>query len=80
MEEWYWLEVCEYPEGDGEGDDGDGVAGEVDGGRVLAHGQVVRVNRLQAERRARTVIRVIGPRAVRQTHASRILCKMKNKL
>lgn len=62
----------ENPNGHGERHDGHGVADEVDGSGVLA---VIRGRIERAERRARPVVAVVGPRPVRLAHARRVLCR-----
>ena len=68
----------EDPDGDCEGHYGDGVAGEVDGGRVLADADAVVVGRRHSEffqRDARPVVAVVGPSSVRLANSSRVICK-----
>ena len=66
------LEVDEDPDGDAERQDGDSVADEVDGGRVLA---VVRRRVERPQWYARAVVAVVGPRPVRLAHPRRVLCE-----
>ena len=65
----------EDPNGDRQGDDGDGVAGEIDGGRVLAETDAVVVGRRREilERDARPVVAVVGPSSVRLANSSRVI-------
>ena len=59
-----------------QGHNGDGVTGEVDGGRVLADADAIfgrRAAKIRRQRDTRSVIAVVGPSSVRLADPRRVI-------
>ncbi len=70
------------PDGECQRHDGDGVTGEVDGGRVLADADAIfgrRAAKVRRQRDARPVIAVVGPCAVRLADPRRVIWRGRNR-
>lgn len=69
------------PDGECQRHDGDGVTGEVDGGRVLADADAIfgrRAAKVRRQRDARPVIAVVGPCAVRLADPRRVIWRVQS--
>ena len=69
------------PDGECQRHDGDGVTGEVDGGRVLADADAIfgrRAAEIGRQRDTRPVIAVVGPCSVRLADPRRVICKVQS--